>query len=128
MKKMIFSVQRLFVESFKFNNKSVRAFYIKDVGQCRISQDVYIRPWGYDRENAVKTMQRLVPAKYKMRLGEAMIDMKEVDKNVHLHPDTVLLKEPSLSFKMQEGLGRTVHRMGSGNSFATRGSKISLNH
>ena len=73
-------------------------------------------------------MQRLVPAKYKMRLGEAMIDMKEVDKNVHLHPDTVLLKEPSLSFKMQEGLGRTVHRMGSGNSFATRGSKISLNH
>ena len=126
MKKMILSVQRLFVESFKFNNKSVRAFYIKDVGQCRISQDVYIRPWGYDRENAVKTMQRLVPAKYKMRLGEAMIDMKEVDKNVHLHP--VLLKEPSLSFKMQEGLGRTVHRMGSGNSFATRGSKISLNH
>ena len=31
-----------------------------------------------------------------MRLGDAVIDMKQVDKNVHLHPDTVLLKEPGL--------------------------------
>ena len=29
------------LESFKFNDKSIRAFYIKDVGQCLISQDVY---------------------------------------------------------------------------------------
>ena len=31
-----------------------------------------------------------------MCLGGAMIDMKEVGKNVHLHPDRVLLKEPGL--------------------------------
>ena len=41
-------------------------------------------------------MQRLVPEKYKTRLGEAVIDMKELDKNLHLHPKTVLLKEPGL--------------------------------
>ena len=41
-------------------------------------------------------MQRLVPEKYKMQLGEAAIDMKEVNQNGHLRPDTVLLKEPGL--------------------------------
>ena len=41
-------------------------------------------------------MQRLIPEKYKMRLGDAVIDMKEVDINIHLHPDTLLLKEPGL--------------------------------
>ena len=42
-------------------------------------------------------MQRLVPEKYKMRLRDAVIDMKEVGKkNVHLHPYMVLLKEPGL--------------------------------
>ena len=92
---MSISVKCLVVESFRFNDKSIRAFYIKDVGQCLISQDVYTAV-GYDKENGVKTMQQLVPEKYKMRLGHAMIDMKEVDQNVHLHPDTALLKEPGL--------------------------------
>ena len=41
-------------------------------------------------------MQRLVPEKYKMQLGEAAIDKKEVNQNGHLRPDTVLLKEPGL--------------------------------
>ena len=92
---MNFSVQRSVVESFKFNDKSIRAFYIKDVGQFLISQDVYT-VMGYDKENGVKAMQQLVREKYKMRLGDIMIGMKEVDKNVHLHPDKVLLKEPGL--------------------------------
>ena len=65
----------LVVESFKFNGKNIRAFYIKDVGQCLISLDVYTAA-GYDKENDVKTMQRLVPEKYKMQLGDAVIDMK----------------------------------------------------
>ena len=92
---MSFSVQRSVVESFKFNDKSIRAFYIKDVGQCLISQDVYT-VMGYDKENGVESMQQLVREKYKMRLGDTMIGMKEEDKNVHLHLDTVLLKEPGL--------------------------------
>ena len=92
---MSLSVRCSVVESFKFNDKSIRAFYTKDVGQCLISQDVYTAV-GYDKENGIKTMQQLVPEKYKIRLVDAMIDMKEMDQNVHLHPDTVLLKEPDL--------------------------------
>ena len=38
-------------------------------------------------------MQRLVPEKYKIRFGDVGIEMKEVDKNIHLLPDRVLLKE-----------------------------------
>ena len=33
-----------------------------------------------------------------------------------------------LSFKIQEGGGQTVHGVGCGNSFAKRGSRISVNH
>ena len=39
--KMSLSVQCSVVESFKFNDKNIRAFYIKDVGQYLHSQDVY---------------------------------------------------------------------------------------
>ena len=56
---MSLSVQCSVIESFKFNYKNIRAFYIKDVGQCLISQDVYTAV-GYDKENGVKAMQRLV--------------------------------------------------------------------
>ena len=89
---MSFSVQLSVVESFKFNGKNIRAFYIKDVGQCLISQGLYTAV-GYNKENGVKTLQRLVPEKYKIRFGDVGIEMKEVDKNIHLHPDMVLLKE-----------------------------------
>ena len=41
-------------------------------------------------------MQRIVPEKYKMRLGDAMIDMKKVD--IRLHQNTVLLTEHGLKF------------------------------
>ena len=82
---MSLSVQHSVVESFKFNDKNIRAFYIKDVGLCLLSQDVY-------------TVLRYDKEKYKMRFGDAVIDMKEMNKNVHLHPDTVLLKEPGLYF------------------------------
>ena len=60
--KMSPSVQRSVVESFKFNDKSIRALYIKDVGQSLISHDVYTAV-GYDKENVVKTIQQLVPEK-----------------------------------------------------------------
>ena len=46
---MSLSVQHSVVESFKFNDKNIRAFYIKDVGQCLISQDVYTA-MGYDKK------------------------------------------------------------------------------
>ena len=99
---------------------------IKDVGQCLISQDEYLAA-AYNKENGVKAMQRLVPEEYKMRLGDTMMDMKEVDKNAHLHLDTVLLKEPGLyCFPLR--CKRDEAQNSFGNSFATRGSKINLNH
>ena len=38
---MSLSVQRSAIESFKFNGKHVRSIYVKDVGQCLVSKDVY---------------------------------------------------------------------------------------
>ena len=37
---MSVSVQNLVVESFKFNDKNIRDFYIRHVGQCLISHDI----------------------------------------------------------------------------------------
>ena len=115
--------------SSEFSCRIIRGVYIKDVGQCLIFQDVYTAV-GFNIENRAETIQRLVPGKYRMRLGDAVIDMKEVDKNVHLHPDTVLLKEPDLycfllRCKMDEAepfMEWVVE------SFTARGSKISLSH
>ena len=59
IKTMSLSVQRSVVELFNFNDKNIRTFYIKNVGQYLISQDVYT-PVGYDEENGAKAMQRLV--------------------------------------------------------------------
>ena len=90
--KISVSVQSSDVESFKFNGKNIRDFYIKYVGQCLISHTAV----GYNKKNGVQTMQRIVQEKYKMRLGNAVVDMKEVGKNVHLHADMVLLQKPGL--------------------------------
>ena len=49
------------------------------MGQYLITQDVYTAV-GYDKENGVKSMQPLIPEKYKMRFVEVKIDMKEVDE------------------------------------------------
>ena len=80
---MSLSVQRSAVESFKFNGKHVTSVYVKDVGQCLISKDVY-EAIGYEKEDRTKAIQGLVPEKYKIRLGETMIDMEKV-RNVRLH-------------------------------------------
>ena len=59
---MFFSVEHSVIESFNFNGKHVRSVYVKDVGQCLVSKDVY-EAIGYDKENGVKAIQRLVPEK-----------------------------------------------------------------
>ena len=61
---MYSSVQHSVVESFKFNDKNMRAFYIKDTSQCLFSEDVYTAVV-CDKKNGVKNMQRPVPEKYK---------------------------------------------------------------
>ena len=79
---MSFSVKRSVVESFNFHGKHVRSVHVKDVVQCLVSKDVY-EAIGYEKEDGVKAMQRLVPEKYKTRLGDA-------------RPNTLLLREPGL--------------------------------
>ena len=74
---MSLSVQRLVVEQFNFNGKQVRSVYVKDVGQCLVLKDVY-EAVGYDKEDGVKAMQRLVFEKYKIRLGNPQVDLEGV--------------------------------------------------
>ena len=91
---MSLSVQRSVVESFKCNGKHVRSVYVKDEGQCLVSKDVY-EAIGHEMESGAKAIQRLVPEKYKVRLGDAQIDLEEgVDNSVYTQPNTMLLKEP----------------------------------
>ena len=92
---MSLSVQRSVVESFNFNGKHVRSVYVKDVGQCLVSKDVY-ESIGYEKEDEVKVIQRLVPKKYKIQFGNTQADLEGVDNCVHTQPNIILLKEPGL--------------------------------
>ena len=47
-------------EQFNFNGKNVRSVYVRDVGQCLVSRDVY-KAVGYDMKNGKKAIQSLVP-------------------------------------------------------------------
>ena len=89
-------VQRSIVESFNFNGKHVRSVYVIDAGQCLVSKDV-CEVIEYDKKNGVKAIQQLVVKKYKIRLGNAHVDLEEgVDNSFHTQPNTMLLKEPRL--------------------------------
>ena len=93
---MSLSVQHSVLELFKFNNKYVRSVYVKNLGQCLVSKDVY-EAIGYEKEDGVKAIEQLVTEKYKIQFGDARIDLEEgVDKSVHTQPNTMLLKEPGL--------------------------------
>ena len=67
---MSFSVEHSIVESFNFNCKNVRSVYVKDVGQCLASKDVY-GAVGYEKKDGVKAIQQLVPERYKILFGDA---------------------------------------------------------
>jgi len=73
----------------------VRSVYVKGAGECLVARDVW-RAVGYDRKAGVQAIQRLVPEKYKMRLGDVLDELDEVLNIEYLHLDTVLLKEPGL--------------------------------
>ena len=93
---MFLSVQRSVLESFRFNDKHLRSVYVRDVGQCLVSKDVY-EATGYDKENGVKAIQQPAPEKCKIRFGDAQVALEEGGNNsAHTQPNTMLLKEPSL--------------------------------
>ncbi len=88
---MSLSIQRSIIEQFSFEGKSVRSICVKSVGECLIAGDVW-RAVGYNRKAGVQAIQRYVPEKYKMRLGDAISELE----GVYTQPNTVLLKEAGL--------------------------------
>ena len=74
----------------------MRSVYVKDVGQCLVSKDVY-EAIGYEKEDGVKAIQRVVPEKYKIQSGDTQVNLEEgVNNSIHTQPNTKLLKEPGL--------------------------------
>ena len=73
----------------------MRSVYVKDVGQCLVSKDVY-EAIGYDKEDGAKVIQRLFPEKYKNRFGNAQVDLECVDNSVHTQPNMLLLRKTGL--------------------------------
>ena len=68
---MSLSVQHSVVESFKFNDKNIRVFHIKNVVQCFVYIDVS-KAVGYnDDDNGKRAVRTHVPRKYRMRLEAA---------------------------------------------------------
>ena len=82
------------VNQFKFNGKDVRSVHVAGE-ECLIAKDVY-EAVGYEREAGLKAIQRMVPARYKIRLGDTCDSLEGVDESVHTQPNTVLLKEAGL--------------------------------
>ena len=71
---MSLSVQRLAVESLKFNGNNIRTVHVQDLGKCPVGIDVS-RANGYTDDNSGRrSMQRPVPEKYKIRVGDVEID------------------------------------------------------
>ena len=94
-RKMSVSIHQSLIEQFSFEGKSVRTVHVKGTGECLVASDVW-RAIGYDRKAGVQAIQRLVPEKYKMRLGDACVDLEGVLRSEYTQPNTVLLKEPGL--------------------------------
>ena len=67
---MSLSAQRSIVESFKFKGKNIGTVHVPGLGKCPVGIDVS-RAIGYtDDNNGRRAMQRHVPEKYKIRLGD----------------------------------------------------------
>ena len=113
---MRLSVQRSVVESFKFNNKNIRAFFLK----------TYIWWWGTTKKMGSRPCNGLFQksTKCRDRHGSGGQNCPPSSRHGFIERTRTLL----LSIKMQEGWGWTVHGVGCGNSFTTRGSKINLSH
>ena len=54
--------------------------------ECLVSRDIY-KAIRYKEESGKEAIQNLVPNKYKLHFGDAVIDMKEMD--ICLHRDMV---------------------------------------
>ena len=87
-------VQRSVVESFKFNDKNIRAVHVNGE-EYLVSRDVY-EAIGYEEENRKKAIKNLAPSKYKVLSGDVKPSLNQGEDIFRQHKDTVLLKEPGL--------------------------------
>ena len=74
---MSLSVQRSVVESLKLNGINIRTMHVPGMGKSAVGIDVS-RAIGYtDDNNGRRAIQRHVPEKYKIRLGDVEIDTNQ---------------------------------------------------
>lgn len=83
------------VESFNFNGKNVRSVHVQEVGQCLVSSDIY-KLLGYNQESGMQAIRRLVPQRYRMRLGDVQNTFEGAINIDSTQPNTILLKEPGV--------------------------------
>ena len=76
------------VESFNFNGKSIKTMHVPGLRKCPVGIDVSRAIEYVDDNNGRRAIQRLVPEKYKIPLGDAEIDMTQ--------PNMVLLTKHGL--------------------------------
>ena len=96
LKKMILSVQRSVVESFKFNCKNIRAVHVPGLEECLVGIATS-RAIGYaDDNNDRREIKRHVPQKYMMRLEDVKGIVKRHVRLEVPQDDAILLKEPGL--------------------------------
>ena len=81
--KMSLSVQHSVVESFKFNDKNIRAVHVNR-DECLVSRDV-CKAIGYEDEKGKKAIQNLVPNKYKLRFGDVNSLLNQREDIILLH-------------------------------------------
>ena len=71
------SVQCSVAESFKFNGKHMRSVYVREVGPCLVSKDVY-EAIGYDKENGSKQYSGLFLKNIKSSLATSRLIWRSV--------------------------------------------------
>ena len=101
---MILSAQRSVVESFNFNGKHVRSVYVKDVGQCLVSKDVY-EAIGYEKEEESRQYSGLFLKNIRSSLATPRLIWRCIQFCPHPTKHHITGRAWTLwrSFKMQEG-------------------------
>ena len=89
-------VQFWFVESFKFNDKNIKAVDVPGLGECLVGIDVSSVIGYVDDNNGRRAIKRHVPLKYMMRFEDVKVTVKRHVRLDVPQDDAILLQEPGL--------------------------------
>ena len=89
-------VQFWFVESFKFNDKNIKAVDVPELGECLVGIDVSSVIGYVDDNNGRRAIKRHVPLKYMMRFEDVKVTVKRHVRLDVPQDDAILLQEPGL--------------------------------